>query len=248
MHTCKLCLQEKDLCKSHIFPEFMYKKCYEEDHSFVQFTADESQYNKKRRKGIYEKLLCRDCEDVVKVYEDYAKKILYEMAQPYIYEHKKPYSLKIYDYKIFKLFVLSLVWRASVSSQDTFELIKLGPYEEEIRLILKEGRETEVDNYPALIYQTFIGETPSDGVFLQPYYGKSKHNGRTIVQFVADGFFFAVGIGKCSIKNFPGGCSVGPEMLRIGKDELGNLKKMVDVFVRIHQLGRFSHFENKHDK
>jgi hypothetical protein len=176
-------------------------------------------------------------------YEDYAKGILYDDAKPYIDNHKSGFVIKSYDYKIFKLFVLSLLWRASVSNRDSFALAKLGPYEDKLRLILLNKIDTPVYNFPCLIYQTYLNDKPADGVFMEIHSKKTITDEKTVYQFVADGLFFFIGVGDMTMKTFSKGSSVSPESLRIGYDQLSNIKSIVDLFVRVHQQGKFAVYE-----
>lgn len=243
MSVCRLCLRNGDLCKSHIFPEFMYVHCYDSSHTYIEFNADKRKYNKKRRKGIYERLLCKKCEEIIQRYEDYAKSLLYLDVKPRISATKKPYSNECYDYRLFKLFVLSLLWRASISTLDAFKLVSLGKYEEELRQVLINGLETKVENFPICMYQTHINGKFSDGVFMEMYPSKSKHDGKTIYQFVADGIFFFVGVGVQSLKTFEHGAWVNPMRIQIGYDELSKLSSFLDIFLRLHQQGKFRSYE-----
>jgi hypothetical protein len=242
---CRLCLNDKTLCKSHIFPEYMYAHCYDDNHSYIEFNAEDGKYNKKRRKGIYEELLCRDCEHIIQEYEDYGKHVLYGNAKPKIEAAKKSYCNEDYDYRLFKLFILSLLWRASVSTQDSFKLTSLGKYAEELRKILLNGLETSVNNYPLYLYQTHIDGKPSNGVFMEIYPTKSIFDGKTVYQFVADGVFFFIGVGVQSLKTFRHGSWVNPERLQIGYDELTKLSSLVDVFARLHHQGKFSVYDKQ---
>jgi len=248
LSKCHLCLEEKVLCKSHIYPEYMYKHCYDDNHSYIEFNADEHSFNKKRRKGLYEKLFCRGCEDIFKRYEDYAKSIIYDDLKPAIKLKRTPYSTTDYNYTVFKLFILSLLWRASISSLDTFKLARLGKYEEELREILHRGLETNVDNYPCVLYQMHIRHKLSDGIFMEIYPRKTKHDGRTIYQFIVDGLFIFIGVGVCSIKTFLQGSSVSPENLRVGYDELTKLDEFLNTFDRLTRQDKFSEYEKNHIK
>lgn len=242
MLNCRLCLQKRDLCKSHIYPEFMYAHCYDHHHSYIEFNAGEGKYNKKRRKGLYERLLCKKCEEIIQRYEDYGKQILYIEAKPEMDATKKPYTKECYDYRLFKLFVLSLLWRASVSTQDSFKLVSLGKYEVELREALLKGLELEVDNYPICMYQTHIDGKPSNGVFMEMHPSKSTYDGKTTYQFVADGIFFFVGVGVQSLKTFRHGSWVNQKRIQIGYDGLAKLSSFVDIFARLRHQGKFSEY------
>ena len=221
----------------------MYKKCYDDNHSYIEFDADEKSFNKRRRKGLYEKLFCRACEAIFQSYEDYGKAVLYDKIKPRIKSERSPCSIENYDYTKFKLFVLSLLWRASVSSLSAFKLVNLGRYEHELRDILYNGLETRVENYPCILYQTHTAHNLSDGVFMEIFPRKTKADGRTIYQFIADGLFVFIGVGVCSIKSFRQGASVSPECLRVGYDELSKLDDFLDLFERLSWQNKFSEYE-----
>lgn len=226
----------------------MYKHCYDEHHQYIEFNDQDGKYNKRKSSGIYEHLLCRDCEDIIKKYEDYAKYIIYDKAKPYIHKHRSCYTNKNYNYNFFKLFVLSLLWRASISSMPGYKYASLGKYEEELRLILLNETETPVNVFPCLIYQTYIGEDPADATFMGIYPGKSKHDGKTIYHFIADGLFFFIAVGSASRLNFPEGSSISPDKVRIACDQLSKLESFTKLFVRVHNQGKFSVYENIHNE
>ncbi len=223
----------------------MYKHTYDSHHSYVEFNASDNEYNKRRSKGIYENLLCRSCEDIIKAYEDYGKSILYDEVKPYIDKTKSGYVNKKYNYNLFKFFVLSLLWRASICTHTGFKSANLGKYEEELRLTLLNERETPVSLYPCLIYQTYIEDNPADGIFMEIYPSKSKYDGKTVYQFIADGLFFFIAVGTTSKKTFPEGSSISPDSLRVGYDQLTNIKSFNDLFVRVHHQGKFSVYDDQ---
>lgn len=243
MSKCRLCLQEKILCKSHIYPEYMYRAAYDEKHSYLEFDADEKSFNKRRSKGLYEKLFCRSCEDIFKAYEDYGKELLYDDVKQKIRSTKSPYIVKSYDYVTFKLFVLSLLWRASISRLNAFKYASLGVYENNLREILYSGLALEVNNYPCILSQTHINGNLSDGVFMEIVPRKAIADGRTIYQFIIDGVFVFIGVGVCSIKSFRAGSSVNPENLWVGYDDLFKVDGFVDTFRRLKKQNKFSVYE-----
>jgi hypothetical protein len=226
----------------------MYKECYDDNHSYIEFNADEKSFNKKRRKGLYEKLFCRACEDIFQSYENYGKTVLYDEIKPRIKSEKSPCNIEDYDYTKFKLFILSLLWRASVSSLSAFKLASLGKYENELRNILYNGLETKIENYPCVLYQTHIAHNLSDGVFMEIFPRKAKTNGRTIYQFIVDGLYVFIGVGVCSIKSFRQGASISPENLRIGYDELSKLDDFLNMFERLFRQNKFSKYKASHNK
>src|SRR5436305_2695857 len=61
--VCGLCRTPKELCDSHIVPEFMYKPVYAADHRMIGFKENDSGVKSYHpQKGLYERLLCVSCE------------------------------------------------------------------------------------------------------------------------------------------------------------------------------------------
>ena len=62
---CALCLNDRDLCDSHIYPKFTYKRMKEEDgERFRAFsTSGGNSEGQIVQDGFKEKLLCKECED-----------------------------------------------------------------------------------------------------------------------------------------------------------------------------------------
>ena len=112
---CKLCQHSRDLCRSHIIPEFLFKPLYsDKKHQFIQMSG--SSNVRKVQKGFKEKLLCRECEDRLNKWETYAAKVLFGGVEIGFEQMQDRILLHNVDYKKFKVFELSLIWRAGVSS------------------------------------------------------------------------------------------------------------------------------------
>ncbi len=145
--NCKLCLQEKNLCKSHIIPEFAYQSLYDsKDHRFYCLSTDQTERAQTKPTGYYDRLLCKDCEQQIGRYESYASNVFRGRD-----DLKKEKSGRIIifsnlNYTIFKLFFLSIIWRASVTNMREFP-INLGPHEERIRIMLQKQEPGEQYEY-----------------------------------------------------------------------------------------------------
>lgn len=148
---CNLCLKEVELCNSHILPEFLYKDIYEEEgHIYFTFSTDISERIEKRRKGIYEKLLCRQCESIIGRYEDYAAKVIYG-GTPIDVFLSNEIVISNLDYTKFKLFQISLLWRAGVSMRDEFRNVYLDKHSEIMRNMLLKGIPGEAYEYGCIL-------------------------------------------------------------------------------------------------
>lgn len=133
---CALCLELGELQRSHVIPEFLFRALYDDKHRFHVISTDEAERNKYLQKGPREALLCADCEQRFSRYERYASLTLsggielgYQFEGPAV-------VLSGLEYKQFRLFQLSVLWRASASRDEFFGDVSLGPHEEPLRLAL----------------------------------------------------------------------------------------------------------------
>lgn len=135
--VCALCRTNGELQNSHIIPEFFYKLVYDPNpRRFRVISAIVSEPERYGQKGLRELLLCKDCEQKLGRWENYAKKSFVDGQGLQITQQNATVVLSNLDYTLFKLFLLSLLWRMSVSKLDFFKEVRLGPYEEKIRLAL----------------------------------------------------------------------------------------------------------------
>ena len=178
---CKLCLQEKKLLnKSHIIPDFMYRdgKIYYDDHTvhridFVQSLKGKVTRRGKQNSGEYEGgILCKDCDGkVIKNYEDYAKLFLYgkKLGKQLLY-HFPPGEvvLRNIDYAKLKLFFLSVLWRASISTRPFFKEIEIADnLKEELREMILTGNPKGNNDF-TMLFMLDAGDNPN----LKQYIGQ----------------------------------------------------------------------------
>jgi hypothetical protein len=133
--VCKLCLQEKWLAHSHVFPEFFYEPTYDETNRFVSLSTHPHHKPKLFEKGLREYLLCEPCERQFSRYETHAASIL-RKAGDFRTANNHFVVIPDYDYRLFKLFGLSLMWRFHIASAHMFGSVNLGPHAERIRKML----------------------------------------------------------------------------------------------------------------
>jgi hypothetical protein len=166
--TCKLCLKEKDLKKSHIIPEFIYSSLYDEKHRFHEISDDVKKKNKPHQKGISERLLCFECEQLLSKYERYASLVLNGGYNPNVRNEGKLVHLGNIEYSKFKLFALSVLWRASVSSLKVFCQVKLGPHEEKLRLMILNDDPGAEYQYPFILSPILHGNEVQEALIVPP--------------------------------------------------------------------------------
>ena len=151
--TCRLCLKDVELRNSHILPEFFYKPLYDEKGRLLGLHGQGSKRREYVQKGIREKLLCAQCETYINdLCEKYFHKYwFHNSALPLHLPEGRQCSLS-FEFGKFKLLLLSVLWRCSVSTHETYKFVKLGPHEEIIRKILRDGVLPEKDRYPILFH------------------------------------------------------------------------------------------------
>lgn len=142
MGTCALCRKQGvALCQSHIIPEFLYNLPSDqaERNELRLWSSDRSKHPKKSPVGVYERLLCRPCEDRFRDLENYAAPLLdYTNDRLNAQAHIKGelYEISGVEYARMKLFLLSMLWRMGASNSEYFQNVQLGEHQEQLRLML----------------------------------------------------------------------------------------------------------------
>lgn len=139
--NCSLCQQERELANSHIIPEFLFELLYDKKHRMHLFKAGQPREHKLIQKGLRSPMLCKgrsSCEERISKWEQYASQVFfYEPVKGSDYNDALVF--KGVDYAQFKLFQMSILWRASVSSLTAFNAVSLGPHQERLRKMIYKG-------------------------------------------------------------------------------------------------------------
>lgn len=91
--------------------------------------------------GDYDpEILCKECDTIIEPYDDYGKKVLLDDNSNLVPHFKDGellgWELTGFNSTRLKLFFLSVLWRASISSRHFFRRVSLGKYEEILREII----------------------------------------------------------------------------------------------------------------
>ena len=206
MAICKLCLKEKKLIKnSHIIPNFMYKDLYDDHNKLRSFSLSDISGGNKRvikpSSGVYEGgILCCDCDNkLLGKYENYASKLLYGKALPgkivpVCENHVGLDGLKVticrnIDYKLFKLFLLSILWRSGISTRPFFKRVKLGSHQYILRRMIFNEDPGDTNDYPISIMSYLTDQSLPQDLIVQPTRIKTK-DGLNIYKFVIGGLIY----------------------------------------------------------
>ncbi len=184
---CSLCQREAKLCDSHIIPEFMYKPVYDSKHRMHSVSSSPDKPTSYEQKGLREKLLCSDCEQYLGRFENYAKRTL--TGENKVSWTARRNYVEGFDYHKFKLFQMSLLWRAGISGLPFFSDVSLGPHEERLRRMILAEDAGEPHEYGCIIYALLRGDNKlSDDIVFQP--GCRKMEGHTFYRFLMYGLWW----------------------------------------------------------
>src|ERR1035437_506423 len=195
--TCRLCLTDTPLAQSHIIPEFIFSGMYDKKHRYLELSDVNTGKIRLGQKGFRERLLCPSCESHLNRYERHSRRLFVDdLPQP---ESPKSRRVRIenLDYRLFKLFLLSVLWRASVSSLPMFEHVDLGPHEEKIRLILQSENPGSPRMYPCSVFPLLFEGEHFRGYMVEPTFCRIE--GHKCYRFVFGGFVFMVFVSSHNI-------------------------------------------------
>lgn len=152
METCKLCLKNKELRKSHIVPDafFQYVKKEQDNGRHIVITRDSNYWG---QDTYSEKMLCEVCErKFADNFEKYAADLLLHNPKNVgvtVTQFSDHIELSGVNYEKLKLFQMSLLWRASISELDFYKGVSLPPQQEErLRVSLLSLTAMRPDEYP----------------------------------------------------------------------------------------------------
>jgi hypothetical protein len=129
----------------------MYLDLYDGMHRAVKVTSNPDAGEPYMQKGEREFLLCETCEGHLSLFEDYAAPIVKSLLSLTAENTPDAYVVRDVQYQRFKLFQMSVLWRASVASIKMFQHISLGPHEEQLRTMILAGDPGRPDEYGCLM-------------------------------------------------------------------------------------------------
>ncbi len=162
--NCRLCLKKVPLIKkSHIISSFLYSPLRDIDNAMISFKNSSKSKPSTIYTGEFEEgLLCANCDNkIIGGYESYGYRIIKAQSGvrginiTFLKDDtgvEKYAKVEGVDYKKFKLFLLSIIWRSSISKRDFFKNIQLElDDEEKLRKMILEGDPGQVDDFPCVI-------------------------------------------------------------------------------------------------
>lgn len=192
--ACALCLGPGPLCRSHIISEFLYSPSYDSKHRLHVITTNPADEAAFEQKGLRERMLCNACEGRFSRYELHAKEVLFGgkvQVKPTGYGFGRIHHV---DFALFRLFVLSLIWRMSESILDIFANVDLGPHAEIIRRALLSDDPLLETQYPFVLTAVKLKGTSREDMILEP--DKVRVDHYQVYRFIVRGLLICVFVSK----------------------------------------------------
>ncbi len=193
--------------------------------------------NKFLQKGLREPLLCDECEQRISIYERYVSLVLNGGIGISYKKKQKKLFLTGLDYQKFKLFQLSVLWRASVSSLSAFRQVSLGPHEPHIRKMLITGDPGPPSKYGCLMFVLTFEEDVIQDLIVEPTW--ARLDGHYCYRFVFGGLVWVYLVSGHAIEKYiadnfvqlNGACTIRLQDMR-------EMKFLVNTIQQLHNLGK----------
>jgi len=223
---------------SHVIPEFIYSPLYDEKHRLHVFSKSSVRDPAMLQKGIREQLLCIECEGKLSEHERYMSQILSGDLEVKVSRTEKLVILEGLNYKQFRLFGLSVLWRASVSSHHMFEKVKLGPHEELLRRMILSGDAGKPERYPFVLVIIIHENQVQGDLIVEPI--KTRSNGHYAYIFVFGGLAWVFLVSKHKPPSVIANVAISEEGKTIML--INSLKQIPFIINFMHELARNGRF------
>jgi hypothetical protein len=151
---CRFCNNDKTLTKAHIIPRSFFKRVRGGAKYSVEMRVSKKDVKEKYlQAGNYDcEILCEECERQFTPYDAHGHSVFTKVfEEPELYRDKYgiecAYLLPDVDFRLLKLFVLSVLWRASVSRLYFFRDVDLGLHAHTIKSLISNGTIEGAGNY-----------------------------------------------------------------------------------------------------
>ncbi len=190
IQKCRLCLQERLLCDSHIIPEFCFGPLYDDNHRFIEVHDVKRGRVHRGQKGFNEPLLCSSCEAHIARFERHSRRLFVDLL-PLREPPHLPIVAANLDYGRLKLFLLSILWRSAISTLHVFRYIELGRHEEELRRRILKSDPGPKETYGCIVFPLLFEGKHFRDFMVEPTPSRMP-GGHHLYRFVFFGFVFYI--------------------------------------------------------
>lgn len=216
----------------------MYENAYNDKGLLVPIRTSDPPDSKvnTEQKGFRDELLCLECENRLSKIEGYAKKVClgikrngsrWASVEPVT---DRTIQVTRYDFQSLKKFILSLFWRASVSTHRVFEKFDLGPYEKRFQQLIFGPTDCTVQEFPVLLFRLNVGAHDGGAVLVYP---PRKVNGKTNYEVCGFGFGFHVIVDPSPAPSSIDQTFIGEDSMMVTTIEALNREMTPDAMDRI---------------
>lgn len=147
MATCRLCGKDKKLIRAHVIPEALLALPSGDDEPAKILSNTPGVHPKRTLTGVYDSnILCEPCDGELGKLDQHAVENILRSTNVVDVRLGNKVMAREYrdaDPEQVSKFIASVLWRASISSHNFFNRVKLGPYEEKIRSALLDAKQDD---------------------------------------------------------------------------------------------------------
>lgn len=208
-----MCNQDKKLIKAHIIPRSFHKSLNQGDvQTPIIITSKPGEYPKQSQTGVYDKeIVCEDCEKIFSTWDDYGYEFLFQELDEdrYIVSNNEriAYNFGPTNYENLKLFFLSVLWRASISKQQLFNSVQLGPYEEKLKHHILSKDPGSVEDFSVALSR--FDAPPNETGILNP--DRAKYDGVNHYRLYLGGYMAIIKVSNQPLPKCFKGLYIAPE-------------------------------------
>jgi hypothetical protein len=204
---CHFCNQDKvAFAKAHIIPRSFFKGVRGKANYSVEMRVSKNAMDERyHQAGNYDcRILCEECERKFSPYDAHGYSVFTKVFEDRnIYRDPAgiecAYLLPNVDFRLLKLFVLSLLWRASVSSLYLFRDVNLGQrHQDRIKFFISSGTIEGADEYQFVC--SHQRDHPYPKVIMAPW--KRRIEGINYVQFYVPDIQILVKVDRRRLPDF----------------------------------------------
>lgn len=157
MPNCRICASTTGFIKAHVIPEAFFRELREDQVAPLLVAGANREGIKRSPIGVYDpELLCSGCESRFLQWDTYGTEKLLTRFDDYFkplvaggrvvaHEAAEIDKLEILD------FLVSVLWRASVSNHPFYDTVNLGPYEHRVLTQMLVDRGCAPDSFDAVL-------------------------------------------------------------------------------------------------
>ena len=169
--------------KAHIVPEAFFRLARGDDPHLADMSIFADRRVKRSAIGPYDtELVCSSCEDTFGPFDDYgAKLLLHDLVtkgERIVTPNRRQsifFRYRGLDYRLLRLFALSLLWRAAASVHDDYHQVRLPPDRlERLGRMIRDGDPGTPDVYASRFgrWDYGAGEDPLLPIMMNPAYSR----------------------------------------------------------------------------